>query len=66
MGRKSRKQRLDNEWLGNYAKEATKIIIDLSALVKDMPEEMTRRINRLKGATLVYDAIKKNQERFVP
>lgn len=66
MGKKNRNLRLDNEWKHNYCKEATGIIIDLAKLVQNMPDDLKRRINRLKAASAIYDQIQKNSEVFIP
>ena len=70
MGRRSRDIRLHNEWLTNYAKESTGIIMALLAeLAKDgkaLPEALTTRIKRLRAAGALWDEIQKNKDKFVP
>lgn len=66
LGRKSRDRRVELEWLHNYGREATGIIIDLCKLVPELPEDVKKRINRLKMASALWDEIKRKKEVFVP
>ncbi len=68
MGRKNRELKLKSEWLNNYCKEATGIIIDCLNVIQDdvRNESIVKRIKRLKAASAVWDEIQKNKDKFVP
>ncbi len=70
MGKKSREARESLEWAEKYGKEATGIIMDLIAEFKKsnlfFTPELQTRINRLRQASLVWSAIQKSREVFVP
>lgn len=65
MGKRNRRIKLTNEWLNNYAKEATGIIISLVAEARKgmilLPGPLLTRIARLEAASTIWDAINKKE-----
>lgn len=68
MGKKSRETKLTNEWLNNYAKESTGIILDLLGWIGEpgVPPKLAKRIQRLKAASALWDEIQRKRDVFVP